>query len=345
MDNKINFSQLSEMFAQTGGMSRNMSEQFVKSFFDIITEKVISEGLVKVKGFGTFKLVRMDDRESVNVNTGERFVIEGHSKISFIPDPDLKEAVNRPFSAFGNVILTDEQAGELMKLDPELREDTTEPQSDESENSTNAGREESASDSRQPVTNVSQRDSDYFKEIIRKKKRRNSVRKTVKWLLLFVLVAGLAMYAFWPFVAVDLMDSIFNKDSSDVPSVVAYANEGTLIQDPIETDSIPEDTLPKEMAIMPGKVDQTEPTTSFVLLDSDIRRDLTEISIADTLNYRIGGLMAVHVMENGETLTRIAQEYYGTKKLWPYIAIYNKSLDFNRIMAGTKVNIPILCNR
>ena len=90
MDNKINLSQLAERLAQDGGISKAASEQFVKNFFDIITQNVISDGLVKVKGLGTFKLVQMEDRESVNVNTGERFTIEGHQKISFIPDPDLK---------------------------------------------------------------------------------------------------------------------------------------------------------------------------------------------------------------------------------------------------------------
>ena len=90
MDNKINLSQLADLLSQAGGMSKAASEQFVKNFFDIISQSVLSEGLVKVKGLGTFKLVQMEDRESVNVNSGERFTIEGHQKISFIPDADLK---------------------------------------------------------------------------------------------------------------------------------------------------------------------------------------------------------------------------------------------------------------
>ena len=81
MNNKINLSQLAEMLAQVGGMSKTASEQFVKTFFDIISQGVLSEGLVKVKGLGTFKLLQMEDRESINVNTGERFTIEGHQKI------------------------------------------------------------------------------------------------------------------------------------------------------------------------------------------------------------------------------------------------------------------------
>lgn len=384
MDNKINFSQLSEMFAQEVGISKNMSEQFVKSFFDIITEKVLSEGLVKVKGFGTFKLVKMDDRESVNVNTGERFVIEGHSKISFIPDPDLKEAVNRPFSAFGNVILTDEQAGELMKLNPGLKE-VAEQQLDQSADDSDSAPVETSAVHKQPVVTTSNyRNSEYYKESRRKKKRKDASRKIVKWLLLLVLIAGIAIYALWPVVAVDIMDSICKNGSSTVSSPVYVSNgsKGTdtaFAVDSVKTDSIldivemtqdepvsepepepvsePEPETVSEPEPEPETVVKKEPVVeipvqkpadamaSFVLVDSDSKRDLSDISIADTVNYMIGGLMTVHVMESGETLTKIAQKYYGTKKLWPYIAAYNKSLDFNRINAGTKVNIPILCNR
>lgn len=374
MDNKINFSQLSEMFAQEVGISKNMSEQFVKSFFDIITEKVLSEGLVKVKGFGTFKLVKMDDRESVNVNTGERFVIEGHSKISFIPDPDLKEAVNRPFSAFGNVILTDEQAGELMKLNPGLKE-VAEQQPDQSADDSDSAPVETSAVHKQPVATTSNyRNSEYYKESRRKKKRKDASRKIVKWLLLFVLIAGIAIYALWPVVAVDIMDSISKNGSSTVSSPVYVSNgsKGTdtaFAVDSVKTDSIldivemtqdepvsepepepvsepePETVVKKEPVIEIPVQKPADAMASFVLVDSDSKRDLSDISIADTVNYMISGLLTVHVMESGETLTKIAQKYYGTKKLWPYIAAYNKSLDFNRINAGTKVNIPILCNR
>ena len=374
MDNKINFSQLSEMFAQEVGISKNMSEQFVKSFFDIITEKVLSEGLVKVKGFGTFKLVKMDDRESVNVNTGERFVIEGHSKISFIPDPDLKEAVNRPFSAFGNVILTDEQAGELMKLNPGLKE-VAEQQPDQSADDSDSAPVETSAVHKQPVVTTSNyRNSEYYKESRRKKKRKDASRKIVKWLLLLVLIAGIAIYALWPVVAVDIMDSISKNGSSTVSSPVYVSNgsKGTdtaFAVDSVKTDSIldmveitqdepvsepepepvserePETVVKKEPVIEIPVQKPADAMASFVLVDSDSKRDLSDISIADTVNYMIGGLLTVHVMESGETLTKIALKYYGTKKLWPYIAAYNKSLDFNRINAGTKVNIPILCNR
>ena len=81
MDNKINLSQLAERLAQEGGMSKAAAEQFVKNFFDIISQRVLVEGLVKVKGLGTFKVIDVKNRESVDVNTGERILIEGRPKI------------------------------------------------------------------------------------------------------------------------------------------------------------------------------------------------------------------------------------------------------------------------
>ena len=123
MDNKINLSQLAERMAQEAGMSKAAAEQFVKNFFDIISQNVLTEGIVKVKGFGTFKLIQMEDRESVNVNTGERFTIEGHQKIAFIPDADLKERVNKPFAAFETVPITEEQAAVIGKMEESEKEE------------------------------------------------------------------------------------------------------------------------------------------------------------------------------------------------------------------------------
>ena len=117
MDNKINLSQLADLLSQAGGMSKAASEQFVKNFFDIISQSVLTEGVVKVKGLGTFKLVDMEDRESVNVNTGERFTIEGHQKISFVPDADLKDRINKPFASFETVEITEEQAARLDSME------------------------------------------------------------------------------------------------------------------------------------------------------------------------------------------------------------------------------------
>ena len=107
MNEKLNIQNLTDELAETHGLSKKNAESFVKDFFSLIEEALEKDKYVKVKGLGTFKLIDVDSRESINVNTGERFEIQGHSKISFTPDNSLKEVVNKPFSAFETVVLAD----------------------------------------------------------------------------------------------------------------------------------------------------------------------------------------------------------------------------------------------
>ena len=83
------------------------AESFVSQFFDVVKEGLDADKQVKVKGFGTFKVVTVKPRESINVRTGERVVIESHDKVNFTPDATMKELVNRPFSQFETVELKD----------------------------------------------------------------------------------------------------------------------------------------------------------------------------------------------------------------------------------------------
>lgn len=83
------------------------AEKFVSAIFDVVNEGLKTDKLVKVKGLGTFKVQAVKPRESVNVNTGERVLIEGHEKVSFTPDATMKELVNKPFAQFETVVLND----------------------------------------------------------------------------------------------------------------------------------------------------------------------------------------------------------------------------------------------
>ena len=104
--NKINWQDLAAELATRTGMQRRDAETFVRSFFDTLGQAIIDEKSVKIKTLGTFKMVEVQERESVNVNTGERFTISGHVKIGFLPDNALKELVNKPFADFQTVVLT-----------------------------------------------------------------------------------------------------------------------------------------------------------------------------------------------------------------------------------------------
>ncbi len=104
---KINLQLLAKLLAVKKNMTQKDSEAFLGQFFDAILENIATEKVVKIKGFGTFKLIEVLDRESVNVNTGERIVIPGHSKVSFTPDAAVKDLINKPFSDFPTVIINE----------------------------------------------------------------------------------------------------------------------------------------------------------------------------------------------------------------------------------------------
>ena len=314
MDNKINLSQLADLLSQAGGMSKAASEQFVKNFFDIISQSVLTEGVVKVKGLGTFKLVDMEDRESVNVNTGERFTIEGHQKISFVPDAELKERINKPFASFETVEITEEQAAKLDKAEQDsaalaVAATTT-------NNSTDMEKSKKASEKKEAA-------KPQVKET--EKKEGKGGIKVLIWILSIILVLALIIFLLWPlFGGKALKDADKNtKEKAPAPAAVQPAPE-------------------KKPEAQPKK----EPA-KFTLTKADQEKALPLFTIADTVNYKITGTKATHTMVKGDMLTTISLQYYGTKKLWPYIAKYNglKSRSFKRMPVGFKVKVPELANK
>lgn len=104
---KINIDNLAAELAAKCDISQKQAKQFLKALVETIQKGIADDGMVKVKGLGTFKLIDIEARESVSVNTGERVMIESHQKISFTPETAMRELVNRPFSAFETVILND----------------------------------------------------------------------------------------------------------------------------------------------------------------------------------------------------------------------------------------------
>lgn len=104
---KISTQDLAGVLVERWHIGKKEASQFVNELFFLIQKSLNEDKIVKVKGLGTFKIIDVDDRESVNVNTGDRVLIEGHGKITFTPDPLMKELVNKPFSQFETVVLKD----------------------------------------------------------------------------------------------------------------------------------------------------------------------------------------------------------------------------------------------
>lgn len=107
MNNRLNIQDLATLLSESTGKERLEVELFLRGLLNLVSEGVYRDKIAKVKGLGTFKVVSVGERESVNVNTGERFIIPSHYKFSFIPDKELREQVNKPFSIFETTELND----------------------------------------------------------------------------------------------------------------------------------------------------------------------------------------------------------------------------------------------
>ena len=107
MDAKLNHSDLSALLAKETGISLAKADLLTKALFDLIIEGLEQDGIVKINGLGTFKLTEVASRSSVNVNTGEKFEIKGHRKLTFTPADALRENVNQPFAMFEPVEVDD----------------------------------------------------------------------------------------------------------------------------------------------------------------------------------------------------------------------------------------------
>lgn len=104
---KMTIQEIAKILIEKNKLSQKDANQFAATMFEIIQQQLDNEGLVKVKGLGTFKMIRVEARESVSVRTGERVMIDSHAKVTFTPDATMKELVNKPFSQFDTVILND----------------------------------------------------------------------------------------------------------------------------------------------------------------------------------------------------------------------------------------------
>ena len=125
---KLTIQDIAKVLCDRKGLTKKEADNFVNEMFDIIQQALERDMIVKVKGLGTFKIIDVDPRESVNVNTGERVLIDGHSKITFTSDQLLKEIVNKPFSQFETVVLNDgvdfsEEAASGAYVNPEMAEE------------------------------------------------------------------------------------------------------------------------------------------------------------------------------------------------------------------------------
>lgn len=418
MNEKINIQELIQLLSDRLGVGAQDAESFIKEFFLLIESGLERDKYVKVKGLGTFKLIDVDNRESVDVNTGERIEIQGYTKISFTPENALKELVNRPFSHFEAVVLNDHvnfedaseegteeersseetAAIEQTTMQPDVQSDTEQtmqpevvmPSEDTDEPEVESGADQKCSE----ITNVvEQAVSDNVpEETVREALPEASVpvhdlhQKTVGdennqavvsnrrsgGARLFAGIMSAVVLCCTCVVLALYWDSLFPEkkvlpqgqsdpteswhtaweDSTEqlaaVEDVQAEANEQTsqkqhslLVTEATQqkaTPSQPQEQIQKQAAEnIQQPVQPTQPVKKEKVSPAKTLK-------ADSVSYVIVGTQASYTMKAGETLTKVALRFYGTKALWPYIVKHNKGVIKNpdNVPYGTVIQIPKL---
>ena len=126
---RIALTELGRAIASKHGLTQREAERFISAFIDVVNDGLQHEKQLKIKGLGTFKVIDTKDRESVNINTGERILIGGRGKITFTPDAVMRELVNKPFAQFQTVVLNEGVSFD----DVDIQEETIDAENNNSE--------------------------------------------------------------------------------------------------------------------------------------------------------------------------------------------------------------------
>ena len=380
MDAKINLQQLAKSMAQRKKISQRAAEAFLRSFFDAIIQNVTIAKMVKIKGLGIFKLIEVQDRESVDVTTGERIVIPGHSKLSFSPDISLRNLINKPFADFQTVIINDGTSLEEMEMIPEealadeeeeqdeeeLRQEAESDEEPESESESELESElepepeeeseeqddtpesedkpepEPESETEPKPEPVLESDSESVPAPVMEQEKDEVSEKIVQIrAMTFAEKCAMVVGGILLFLAGYYCHVLFS--SSDSPVV---EEELASIESPIE--EILEDTLALTEDTIPTILTQedVEGTDSAAATVPERVERSQEEAIRPTLvsgrKYQITGTRKTHVMKPGDYLTKIALEEYGAREFAKYIIAHNHFTDPNNVPVGKEILLPEL---
>ena len=343
MENKIFLTDLAEGLARRKSVSKKDAESFVRMVFDTIQEQLLAGESVKIKGLGTFKVITVGSRESVNVSTGERFTIDSHGKISFTPDKTLSDRVNRPFVDFETVVLNDEtKTTDMERIDEPVEdveeatdvadepvavsEEVAEPVSEEP---AAVVEEPAVVEEAQPVEveqPVEESQPSESKEN-EAQKQPDEPKKSKWWLYLLLLVILLVLA--WAIFGRNLTRAQY-QDA--VPATPATE----------QVEEVATEKTPADEAAAEKRAAAEEPAP--VKNPEELAAEYPQIENGE---YWIVGIKTVHVMQAGEDLSILAEKYYQDKRLISYIYRLNHYTNWkaDHMIVGDKVKIPELVRK
>ena len=363
MNEKITLQDLINLFGEKQGMSKKDAELFVRSLFDLIEEALATEKYVKVKGFGTFKLTEVDSRESVNVNTGERIEIQGHTKVSFTPDTTMKDLINKPFAHFETVVLNDGvefedtpvevpetldtaevivpvvETTEVVEIPvpEEIPEEevapeivvTEEPEVIEEPEAVEEQEmvEETLVPEEAPVQEeaILEEPQPTITEVAEEEKPESIEEKPSEEEVVETIVEEK--------VVEESKEKSINRILWGVIVVLVLIilfGAYWMFLRPTDTPEVtPAPPVQEEQVATPDPIAEEKPQeetlkiVQFIELSEEELRKERVPSFADTLDYQIVGTQEEYTLQKGETIIRASVRFFGTKKYWPYIVKHN----------------------
>jgi nucleoid DNA-binding protein len=351
---KITLQDIIDKVADQSGNTKKISEDFIREFFDIIEEALNKDEIAKVKGLGTFKRILVEERKSVNVQTGNEIIIPQHYKVTFAPDKDLKAEVNKPYSHLETYILSKD--GPVDQLESEEEEDDdmeteeeiaveekvitleSAPKKDlkekipgmEKQQNIPVREERNIWQEKKDPEKVAPENNEEKQENIPPTEEETEdvlpVKKKKRWpaILLILFLIGLAAIAvYW------------------------LANTaGTPLTDETETEVTPEPELQEEILLE----DYMENSETFPveanLFDTRFAPALVDFMEENYPKMKLTttGTPDEAVILPGQRLTLLALRNYGNKQFWVYIYLYNTDVisNPNNVPQGTRIKIPKL---
>lgn len=327
MNNRLTIHELVTLLAEYTGKSREDAELFLKEFISIIVNNLYADKLVKVKGLGTFKVIQVDKRESIHVNTGERFLIPEHYKFSFLPDKDLKELVNKPFSFFETTeINSTEDFSDMEETEEEIDsdEETVEEVMPDIEIPIQEPTRPEPTEviilppePEEVIEEEPQEALPYDDDFVPQKNSSSSLKLMIVSVFIFALliIGGIYVYLALPNFRTMPSVKIVETEVKEIPVDTSSEFMGEPAPVTLDTLVVKEPTPVPE--VKPAPVPVTSPVGQ-----KDI---LAKVKI-----------------EQGNRLTLISLEYYGSKVFWVYLYQHNKKRisNPNNVPIGTVIEVP-----
>jgi len=363
MNEKINLQDLSVLLAEKAAITKKDAETFLREYFEIMNEKLIEDKSLKIKDLGTFKLLSVEDRESIDVTTGERVLIPAHFKISFTSDKKLAETINEPFAFFetieidndfeleGKNLLSDddgeEESGEMEEMEKMGENEEKEDDGEEEKIKTEEPLEYFEpsepsvpsvppvhSEPLQPSVEINNRDYEeqqYYQEGYYKSKKKLNVLRAIMIVLSVLLLAAVGyiiyMKQFEKKLSAVVIEPLLPQQVVPKDSVALVGDSIAQAEEPVKQDTV-------EKTVSSAPVSDSTPTSTSSVSSASI-------SSARSLSAHAGKPKQITIRA-GQRLTSIALEEYGDRAFWIYIYLENKAKlsNPNVLPLGVKITIP-----